>query len=199
MTSFSRTLKATCFAVAALGASMAVQAQTSSSSGGFYSPGSSYIGFNAGQSDFSVGNGNGVFPSDNKDNSYSLYGGSYFNNNFGVVLGFNDFGRVNRGGGETKAQGINFNLVGRLPLSPSFNLLGKLGTTYGRTESSAVAGSGVGAGKESGFGASYGIGVEYAFTPNVSAVLQYDEHDLKFAGQGRETINVTSVGLRYRF
>ena len=63
----------------------------------------------------------------------------------------------------------------------------------------SVPGSGVAAGKETGFGVSYGLGAEYVFNPQLSAVLQYDEHRLKFAGEGRDRISATTVGLRYRF
>jgi OmpA-OmpF porin, OOP family len=197
MKSFLRILSGTTVAIAALTGGVAAHAQSS----GFtaYQPGSGYIGFNAGQSDFGLGNGNGAFGSDNKDTAYSIYGGSYFNNNFGLELGYTDFGRINRAGGNTKAEGISLSVVGKLPLSPSFNLLGRLGTTYGRTNVNAAAGSGVTGGSESGFGVNYGLGVEYAFTPQWSAVLQYDEHDLKYANQGRESLGVTSVGVRYRF
>jgi OOP family OmpA-OmpF porin len=110
-----------------------VQRHLRSSNYSFYAPGSRYFGLNIGQSDFSLPNGTGGFPSDNKDTSYNIYGGSYFNNNFGLELGYTDFGKANRAGGQTEAQGINLSLVGRLPLSNSFNLLGKLGTTYGHT------------------------------------------------------------------
>jgi opacity protein-like surface antigen len=64
---------------------------------------------------------------------------------------------------------------------------------------SAAPGSGIASGNESGFGVSYGIGAEYVFSPQLSAVLQYDEHRLKFAGTGRDRVSATSVGLRYRF
>jgi OmpA-OmpF porin, OOP family len=177
------------------------QAQTSSSGSGFsmYSPGSSYIGFNAGRSDFSIGNGTGIFSGDDKDTAYNIYAGSFFNPYLGLELGYTDFGKISRAGGETKAMGFNLSLVGKYPLGTSFNLLGKVGTTYGRTEVSSLPGSGITPGKENGFGVSYGIGAEYLFTPQLSAVAQYDEHRLKFAGTGRDRIGVASLGLRYRF
>lgn len=165
-----------------------------------YGLGSSYIGFNAGQSDFKLPNGTGLFTADSRTTSYNLYAGSYFNNqNFGFEVGYTDFGRVNRGGGSTKADGINLSLVGRAPLSSSFTLLGKIGTTYGRTDVSSAAGSGITAGTELGFDWSYGIGAELMFSPQWSGVLQYDEHYLKYSGSGRDRVNVTSLGLRYRF
>lgn len=187
-------------ALLALGAFTTAQAQTPMGSNySLYGPGSSYIGLNAGQSNFSVGTGTGAFPSDRKDRAIGLTAGSYFNNNFGAELGYTDFGRITRGGGNTKAQGLNFSLVGRMPLNPSFNLLGKVGATYGRTSVSSAPGSGITAGNESGFGLSYGIGAEYLFSPTLSAVLQYDNHDLKFAGSGRDRVSATTLGIRYRF
>lgn len=199
-----RIISALVIAASSLGAVTAAQAQTSSGSNsgrGFslYTPGASYIGFNAGQSDFSMGNGTNFFSSENKDMAYNIYGGSYFNPNFGFELGFTDFGKVSRGGGTTKAEGINLSLVGRAPISESFNLLGKLGTTYGRTDVSSTPGSGITSGGESGFGLSYGIGAEFVFSPNMSAVLQYDQHEMEFAGSDKERISATTVGLRYRF
>lgn len=164
-----------------------------------YAPGSAYIGFNIGQSNLKLNNGNGTFGIDRSKNVYNLYGGSYFNDFIGVEIGYADFGRINRGGGQTKADGFNVGLVGKLPLAPSFNLLGRLGTTYGRTEVSSNIASGVVAGKETGWGGSYGIGAEFLFNPQLSAVLQYDEYNLKFAGGTRDKINTTSLGLRYRF
>lgn len=185
-------------AVASLAAVAGAQAQ-SSAPGAMPGPGNVYIGLNAGQSDYSLGNGTGLYGSDKRDTSYSIYAGSYFNYNFGFELGYTDFGSINRGGGRTKADGINLSLVGRMPMNDSFNLLGKIGTTYGRTDVSSGAGSGIVAGSESEFGWSYGVGAEYAFTPQWSAVLQYDEHDLKFAGGDRNRISTTALGLRYRY
>ncbi len=192
--------------MAALSLTLATGAQAqsnmSSNSGSGYSmmsPGSAYLGFNAGQSNFRIGNGNGLFGSEQRKTAYSLYGGSYFNDYLGLELGYTDFGRVNRGGGSTKAEGFNIDLVGKLPLSPSFNLLGRLGTTYGRTDVSSNPASGVVAGKQTGWGGNYGLGAEFAFNQQLSAVLQYDEYNLKFASGNRDRINVTSLGLRYKF
>lgn len=188
-------------AAASLAAVAGAQAQSSASSSGsdYAMHGNSYIGLNAGQSDFILGNGTGIFGSDKHDTAYNIYAGTYFNNNFGFEIGYTDFGSVNRAGGRTKADGINLSLVGKLPVSGSFNLLGKIGTTYGRTDVSSAAGSGVAAGTENGFDWSYGVGAEYAFNPQWSAVLQYDEHYLIFPVSGRDRISATTLGVRYGF
>lgn len=184
------------FAVAALTASVGAYAQSNYA---LYSPGSGYVGLNVGSSNYSLGNGFGPFASDNKDTVYNVYTGTFFNPNVGLELGYTNFGKIDRAGGTTKAEGFNLSLIGRAPVTTSFALFGKLGTTYGRTDVSARPGTGVASGKETGFGFSYGVGAEYSFTPQLSAVLQYDEHKLRFAGAGRDRIDATTVGLRYRF
>ena len=190
-------------AVTVLSLTVGAQAQisnTSSSSGySMYSLNSSYIGLNAGPSNFRLNSGLGAFPFNSRNNAYSLYGGGYFNNNLGIELGYSDFGRVARAGGTTSAEGFNLGLVGKLPFSPAFNLLGRVGTTYGRTDASSAVDSGIVAGRESGFGLSYGLGAEYAFSSTWSAVLQYDEYNLKYVNSGRNRVNTASIGLRYRF
>jgi OmpA-OmpF porin, OOP family len=200
------TLKLSIALAAAVAMAGGAQAQsttsnsTSASSGySMYSPGSTYLGFNAGQSNYRLNNGLGGFGSDQRKTSYSLYGGGYFSEYLGAELGYTDFGRTSRAGGSTKAEGFSVSLVGRLPVAPAFNLLGKIGTTYGRTDVTINPASGITPGKESSWGMSYGIGAEYAFSSSWSGVLQYDEYRVKFAGTGREKINNTSLGVRYKF
>lgn len=193
-------------ALAALTLGASVHAQSSSGAGGMslggfqvYSPGTAYVGVNAGSSFFDLGSGIGAFNDDDNGSAYSIYGGSYFNPNFGLELGYHDFGKITRAGGESKAYGLNLSLIGRVPVGQSFSITGRVGGTYGRTEVSSAAASGIQAGKESGFGVSYGLGAEYAFTNNLSGVVQYDEHYMKFVGSGRDNVGVASIGLKYRF
>jgi opacity protein-like surface antigen len=182
-------------------AATGVHAQTSTSPAGYsiMAPGNSYIDLGVGRSDFSLNNGSGGFSSDKTDTAYSLRAGSYVNNTFGLEAGYTDFGNINRAGGSTKANGLNLSLIGKFPLSEQFNILGKVGTTYSRTEVSAVPGTGVVPGSESGFELSYGLGVEFNFTPQWSAVLQYEEHKMKFAGGETDHVGNTTLSARYRF
>ena len=192
-------------AVTSLTFASGAQAQMSSRSDGsmmssMYAPGSGYIGFNAGRSRYGDRTPSLTgFVNDRGNNAYSLYGGSYFNNNFGLELGYNDFGRVNRFGGSTKANAVSLSLVGRLPVGQSFNLLGRLGGSYVRTDVSAAFATGIPAGRDNRFDVSYGLGAEYQFTPAWSAVLQYDEYNLRYTGGSRERLNTTTVGVRYHF
>lgn len=188
--------------VAAVSASAPAWAQSTSSASAaspLYGAGNSYVGLSGGRSDFSLNRGTGAFASEKRDTSYGFHAGTFFDRNFGIEVGYTHFGAVTRGGGLTRAEGINLSAVGRVPLATSFNLLGKLGTTYGHTQVSSLAGSGINSGSQSGFGLSLGLGAEYVFTPQASVVLQYELHDLRFAGSGRDHVGNTSVGLRYRF
>ena len=192
-------------AIAALAGTAGVQAQavganTPSNAYALTGVPKVYFDVSAGQTDYRLGNGTGLFGSNNTSTAYNLAAGSYFTNNFGVELGYTDFGRINRAGGETRADGFSLKLVGKLPLGSQFNLLGKVGTTYSRTEVSAAAGSGVTAGSDNGFGLNLGVGAEFMFTPNWSALVQYDAHDIRFAGgSDRERVGVASVGIRYTY
>ena len=198
MASLTRHIAATLLAIAASSAAISSHAQNSTNYA-LYGPGAGYVGLNVGRSDYTLNSGFGGFPAEKNDTAYNIYSGSYFSPNLGLELGYTHFGNVERAGGNTKAEGINVSLVGKAPLGSQFNLLGKVGTTYGRTDVSSARFSGVSSGRETGFGISYGLGAEYVFSPQLSAVLQYDEHKLRFANAGRESISAATVGLRYRF
>ena len=185
--------------IAAAACTVAMSAQAQSGMSSLYAPGSSYVELGLGQSDYSVGNGIGLFGSDQGDTSFGVRGGGFFNSNLGMELGYTNFGSINRAGGTTKGQGINLSLVGKLPVSANFNVLAKVGGTYSRTDVSSDPASGVVPGSESGFGLAYGVGAEYQITPQWSGVLQYESHDLKFAGDRRDRVGVTSLSARYRF
>jgi opacity protein-like surface antigen len=161
--------------------------------------GRGYIGLSLGPSRYSAPCGATSFNCDSTDNSVQIHTGTMPNNFWGVELGYIDMGRMSRGGGTTRAQGFNLSLVAKAPLWQSLGVFGKLGTTYGRTESSALLGSGVNNGSDRGFGLSYGAGVSYDFTPRLSATLAWDSNDFRFAGSGRDTVRSTSLGLQYKY
>lgn len=111
---------------------------------------------------------------------------------WGVELAYADSGRI--AFSENRAQGVNLSLVGKAPLGSSIGVFGKLGTTYARPDA-AIQGTGA----EPGFGLSYGAGVSFAFTPRLSATLEWDRNDIRFPGTGREPVRSTSLGLQYRY
>ena len=106
-------------AAATLTAALGVQAQSSTPNNfsSVRAPGSGYIGLSVGKSDYSLDNGIDVFESDQGDTSYGIQLGNHFSTNFGVELGYTDFGSVNRAGGTTKADGVNLSLIRHPPRS----------------------------------------------------------------------------------
>jgi OOP family OmpA-OmpF porin len=194
-------------AAVVIAASSMAQAQTGAASaadgaaGRSFLParGQSYIGLSLGRSRYSAPCGPAAFSCDSTDNSVQISAGSMVGNFWGVELAYLDMGRIGRGGGTTRAQGLNLSLVGRAPVWQALGVFGKLGTTYGRTETSAAVGSSLATGSERGFGLSYGAGVSYDFTPRLSATLAWDSHDFHFAGSGRDPVRSTSLGLQYKY
>lgn len=161
--------------------------------------GRGYVGLSLGRSRWGTHCGVTTFNCDSTDNSVQVSAGSMLGNFWGVELAYIDMGRISRGGGSTRAQGLNLSLVGKAPVWQSLGVFGKVGTTYGRTETSALLGSGVNNGTDRGFGLSYGAGVSYDFTPRLSATLAWDSHDFRFAGSGRDPVRATSLGLQYKY
>jgi hypothetical protein len=100
-----------------------------------------YVGLDVGKPDYKLGCTPG-FSCDDPNASFHVYTGGSFNDWFGVEIGNLYMGKAHRQGGTTRGHGIDLNAVGTFPVSQSVKLFGKLGLTYGRTTSSANAGSG---------------------------------------------------------
>jgi OOP family OmpA-OmpF porin len=129
---------------------------------------------------------------DARDRTAHLRAGAMVGRYWGLQLGYADSGRIPAG--EGRALGMNFSLVGKAPLGASFDVFGKLGTTYSRPDTAVL-----GAGGDPGFGLSFGAGLRFAFTPRLSATVEWDSNDFRFPGTGREPVRSTSLGLQYRY
>lgn len=128
-----------------------------------------------------------------------LYLGGMFTPYVGIQLGYFRLGDTDRNGGTVKVSGANLVLTGVAPLGYAFSLVGRVGGTYGWTETSVGLGVPAPAGDRTGFGASYGAGLSWDFNRNWSATLDWDRHHLKFAGDDRKKLDVATIGLKYRF
>ncbi len=170
------------------------QAEPFSLSGG-------YMGLNVGKPSYKTDCGtSSAYRCDDPSASFNLYGGAMFNEYLGAEVGYVNMGNADRGGGRTSAQGLNFSLVGRVPLGDSrFSAFAKGGATYGRTKVDAETGSGIATGHETGWGGAYGAGVGYALNPTSSVVLEWQRHDFRFIDTGREGVETTSIGFVKRF
>ncbi|MBC5785161.1 outer membrane beta-barrel protein [Ramlibacter sp. USB13] len=186
--------------LAVLGATLSTQAAAQ------WAPGW-YIGGNVGRAstDFDqpapiVAPGVG-FGEDDKDTAWKLYGGYQINRNFAIEGGYYDLGRYDfgyaapGGTGSARYQGLNLDLVGSLPLSDRFSVFGRIGAAYtrARTDFGGTSRS------EREWGPKYGLGVEYAFTPQLAVRGEWERYRVDDAFRGRGDIDVASIGLVYRF
>jgi OOP family OmpA-OmpF porin len=159
-----------------------------------------YVGLNIGRPEYDSSCGTiAGLSCDDPDTSWRIYTGGMFNPFFGVELGYVDMGEADRAGGQVQSRGVDLSLVGRLPLAQSFSVFGKVGATYGRTEVSALAGSGVVTGTETGFAPSIGAGLSFDLGQQWSVLLEWDRHDFRFPGGEREEVTSNSLGVKYLF
>ena len=179
--------------------SAAAQADSYSTSGAAFTP--SYIALNLGTADLSRPiTAFGVFGGQQQGQAHGLAIGNYFSGtNYGIEASYADFGAVTRYGGDTKVDGINFSLMGRMPVNDTFNVLGKIGTTYSRTTVTTDSANSALAGSERGFDWAYGIGGELKINASWAATLQYAEHFVKYPTTGSERISSTTLGARYYY
>lgn len=160
--------------------------------------GRSYLGLNMDRSRYGTACGGTTLFCDQTDRPTQLYVGTMVGNFWGVELGYQNMGSFPRADRPARPEGLNLSLVGQARLLPSVGVFGKVGTTYGRSETS-VMGAGPAFGGDQGFGLSFGAGVSVDFTPRLSATLAWDSTDFRLPGAGREPVRSTSLGLKYRY
>jgi opacity protein-like surface antigen len=161
---------------------------------GYAIPGTgSYLGLNLGRGITSNCPTTQLF-CENRDRSAQLYAGRMFDSHWGAEVGYVDTGRLLRPLSESRAQGLNLSLVGRAHVS-SMDVFGKVGTTYGRSDTSVMGNTAAG-GPEQGVGLSWGGGMRYEITPRLSATLEWGSYDLRMQGG---PVRSTSLGLQYRY
>jgi OOP family OmpA-OmpF porin len=205
-------------ALLAVCASSGVQAQTTFNNTGMYvgiSAGESKSKFdNATTAQSLVGSGvtAGALTEDTRGNAYKAFIGVPLSPNWAVEAGYFDLGRFGLDAattptgtvtGTTRIQGLNFDLVGTLPITERWSLLGRVGAAYAETKSSF---SGTGASGVTALPSSkrdthykYGFGTEYAFTPALTMRLEGERYQVNNAIGQRANVDLISVGLVYRF
>lgn len=141
------------------------------------------------------------FSQDERDTAWKLFGGYQFHRNFAIEGGYYDLGRYDYGyaapggAGSSRYQGLNLDLVGTVPITDRFSAFGRIGAAY--TRSRTVFG-GVER-TERDWGPKVGLGVEYAFTPQLSVRGEWERYRIDEPVRGRGNVDVASIGVVYRF
>lgn len=161
-----------------------------------------YVGVNAGNAELKL---SGDYGSGKEDKTgYKAYAGYDFNKNFGVELGYANFGKLKeRDAGvsvsmETSA--VYLAATATLPVNPQFSAFAKVGASQNRTK--AVL-SGFGerySGSKDKTAAMFGIGAAYHFNQNISAVAEYENFGKTYNEDGAKLkASLVSIGVRYKF
>ena len=158
-----------------------------------------YIGASAGESKFEAEcASSNVFSCDRRDTGWKVYSGGKFNEVFGIEVGYTDFGRINASGGDTDAWAIPVSLTAGVPLGTRFNVFGKIGGLYGRTDVTASASTLLDTGHKSGWGWTWGGGATFKVTQNFDVRVDWDRYKLDFV-DGRRDVDMLSGGVQFRF
>ena len=206
MTSHLRALTHGAIAAAALGIAAGACAQSSQSSlakeigAANQQAGKSFIDLSIGKSTYNTSCGTVAgLTCSRGTTSYSLTAGNMITDNVGIELSAMNLGKADRAGGSVIARGINLAAVGRLPLGDNFALEGKVGPTYGVTKVSVPTSSGLASGRANGVGLGYGVALDMNFTRGLHGSVGWEQHDFKFAGQGRSNVRNVTLALGYSF
>ena len=162
-----------------------------------------YIGGSYGMSTFDLDTTGITNPSvEDGDSGFKIFGGFQFTKHWGAEVGYVDFGKAGIRGsvigipftGDLGITAFTLAGTGTLPLGTNFALLGKVGMANWDAKVSVSALGLGGSTSDSGTDMFYGIGARYSFNKNLSVQLEFEQYETD-----ADSVNMTSVGLRYKF
>ena len=148
---------------------------------------------------------------DNTSTGGKLFGGYQITPNIAVEGGYFDLGRFNFSGvtsggsysGDTRARGLNLDLVGTLPLTDRLSVLGRVGAAYAQTRdnfsSTGFAPAITRDRSRNDTNVKFGLGLQYAFTEALSLRAEIERYRISDPIRSRNNVDMASVGLIYRF
>ncbi|MGJ9420801.1 OmpA family protein [Massilia sp. CMS3.1] len=153
------------------------------------------------------------FSADERDLGFKLFAGKQLNKYFAVEggyfdLGTFDFAATTSGNGalsgETRLRGVNLDLVGQLPLTHRFSLLGRAGVQYARANThfsgnrlNAVTSPNPPSGGRRG--AKLGLGLEYKLSEALALRAEVERYRVNNLVAQRGDVDLASLSLVYKF
>ena len=147
-----------------------------------------------------------------RDSGYRLYGGYQFNRYWALEGGYFDLGKfgytantVPAGSlmGDIRIRGINLDVVGTLPLSDKFSLLGRVGANYADTSDTFTSTGAVRvinpnpSKRDTNY--KFGVGMQYAFNDALALRVEAERYRINDAVGNNGHIDTATVGLVYSF
>ncbi|MDB5936379.1 MAG: hypothetical protein JWQ01_3723 [Massilia sp.] len=151
------------------------------------------------------------FTTDERATGYKLFVGKQLNQYFAIEGGYFDLGKFGFNAttsgngvlnGEAGFRGANLDLVGQLPLSQRFSLLGRVGMNYAKT-STHFSGNRLAAvtdpnPSERKVGAKAGLGLEYKFSEALAVRAEVERYRVNDAVGNRGDVDLASLNLVYK-
>lgn len=158
------------------------------------------------------GASNVLFNASDRDNAYKLILGKQMNKYFAIEGGYFDLGKFSFDAtalpagtlnGSASFQGLNLDLLGQLPLSERFSLLGRIGANYTKANVHftgnrlfAVTDPNP---TETKLNPKIGVGLEYKLTEALSVRGEVERYRVNDAVHNRGDVDFYSVSLVYKF
>lgn len=126
--------------------------------------------------------------------SYSIFGGYKFNENFAVEAAYTDLGKASFNGVTAKNKIYSLDGIARAPLGNKFGVYGKVGVAYAERDFNN------GLGDTDKTGLKLGVGVDYALTKNVTLRAEATRYNnLPSANGFDKKSDRLGLGLAYQF
>lgn len=152
------------------------------------------------------------FSDDDRDIGYKLFAGYQMNRYFALEGGYFDLGKFSFNAttvpagtlnGSLKLRGVNFDLVGTLPITDRFSAFARVGANYAEVKdnfsgSGAVLVRNPNPSKEE-TNVKYGLGLQYAFNDALAMRAEVERYRINDAVGNKGDIDLVSLGLIYRF
>ena len=149
---------------------------------------------------------------DNSSTGYKVFGGYQLMPNLAVEGGYFDLGRFSYGSsttspgtfnGNNRINGLNLDLVGTLPVSDRFSVLGRIGAAYAQNRGSFASTGFVPPStsdpRRNETNLKIGLGLQYAISEALSVRAELERYRISDPIRNRGNIDMASVGLVYRF
>ncbi len=149
---------------------------------------------------------------DERDTSYKLFTGYQFNRHFALEGGYFDLGRFNYTStttgpvgslsNNTKAQGVNIDAVGTLPIAKNFSAIGRVGAHSTKTRDSYAGSGGITVlNPADRWDTNYklGVGLQYDITKSFAVRGEMERYHINDTASDRRDTDVYSVGIILKF
>ena len=128
-----------------------------------------------------------------RDTQWNMFAGLQFSRYLGFEAGYRDFGHADVNGTSYKANALEADIVGLLPLRGGLGIVARAGLYNGK-----IKGGGAEQKKANG---TFGWGVQYDFSPQSAMRLEYQRY-VKAGGSDlgfRTHLDTVSLGVVFRF